>query len=215
MKKLMLTLLLTASLCGLLPQRTKAQSVADCIRQLALDYEKLAGLRDILGQMYRGYEVLSKGYSAVKGVAEGNFNLHEAFLDGLYLVSPAVRKYPPVRDIINDQAALVSEYRQAAGSFSRCGQFGPQDLTYIMQVYNLLISASLHNLDDLAMIITDSLLRMSDYERLTAIDRLYLESHNQLTYLRRFNDQASVIVRQREAVASNRQEMRRLYGIKP
>lgn len=208
-------ILLTAGLCGILPRQSKAQSVDDCIQQLILDYEKLASLKNILSQMYQGYEVLSKGYSAVKGVAQGNFSLHEAFLDGLYLVSPAVRKYPRITDIINDQATLVSEYRQASGSFSRSGRFKPDELTYMMTVYNNLVSASLQNLDNLVMIITDSQLRMSDAERLRAIDRLYHESHNQLTYLRRFNGQASAMVKQRALIEQDRQALHSIYGIKP
>ncbi|NVM67314.1 hypothetical protein FHW88_005635 [Mucilaginibacter sp. SG538B] len=215
MKKLIFMILLTAGLCGILPRQSKAQSVDDCIQQLILDYEKLASLKNILSQMYQGYEVLSKGYSAVKGVAQGNFSLHEAFLDGLYLVSPAVRKYPRITDIINDQATLVSEYRQASGSFSRSGRFKPDELTYMMTVYNNLVSASLQNLDNLVMIITDSQLRMSDAERLRAIDRLYHESHNQLTYLRRFNGQASAMVKQRALIEQDRQALHSIYGIKP
>ncbi|MFB0497434.1 hypothetical protein ABID99_003671 [Mucilaginibacter sp. OAE612] len=215
MKKLIFMILLTAGLCGMLPRQSKAQSVDDCIQQLILDYEKLASLKNILSQMYQGYEVLSKGYSAVKGVAQGNFSLHEAFLDGLYLISPAVRKYPRITDIINDQATLVSEYRQASGSFSRSGRFKPDELTYMMTVYNNLVSASLQNLDNLVMIITDSQLRMSDAERLRAIDRLYHESHNQLTYLRRFNGQASAMVKQRALIEQDRQALHSIYGIKP
>lgn len=215
MKKLIFTLLLTAGLCGMLPQPSKAQSVEDCIQQLILDYEKLASLKNILSQMYQGYAVLSKGYSAVKGVAQGNFSLHQAFLDGLYLVSPTVRKYPRITDIISDQTMLVSVYRQASGSYSRSGRFKPGELAYMMKVYNNLISASLQNLDNLAMIVTDSQLRMSDAERLSAIDRLYLESHNQLTYLRRFNDQASAMAKQRALTEQDRQALQSIYGFKP
>jgi hypothetical protein len=215
MKKIIGTVLLTAGLCGMLPQQSKAQSVEDCIQQLILDYEKLASLKNILSQMYQGYAVLSKGYSAVKGVAQGNFSLHQVFLDGLYLVSPTVRKYPRITDIIIDQATLVGEYRQASGAFNSSGHFNPDELAYMMKVYNNLISASLQNLDNLVMIVTDSQLRMSDAERLTAIDRLYLESHNQLTYLRHFNDQASAMEKQRAVTEQDRQALRSIYGIKP
>lgn len=215
MKKLIVTFLLTAGLCGMLPQQSKAQSVDDCIQQLILDYEKLASLKNILSQMYHGYEVLSKGYNAVKGVAQGNFSLHEAFLDGLYRVSPTVRKYPRITDIISDQATLVSEYRQASGSFSRSGRFKSDELAYMMAVYNNLVSVSLQNLDNLIMIITDSQLRMSDAERLTAIDRLYLENHSQLTYLQRFNDQASAMAKQRVTIEQDKQAVQSIYGIKP
>ena len=215
MKKIRLTLILGIGLTVVLPRESKAQSVADCIEQLVLDYEKLASLKNILSQMYQGYEVLSKGYGAVKGVAQRNFKLHEAFLDGLLLVSPNVRKYPRITDIINDQAALVSEFRQASGSFNSGGHFSPDELAYMMNVYNKLISAGLQTLGNLFLIVTDSQLRMSDAERLTAIDRLYLESHNQLTCLRKFNDQASAMAMQRAVTGQDKQELRTIYGIKP
>jgi hypothetical protein len=103
----------------IVPVSSRAQSIAQCLEQLSLDYQKLAGLKSILSQMYTGYEVISKGYNGVKDVSKGNFSLHEAFLDGLLVVSPTVRKYPKVTAIINDQATLVSEYQSASKSFKR------------------------------------------------------------------------------------------------
>jgi hypothetical protein len=89
------------------PVSLRAQSIAQDLEQLSLDYRKLAGLKSILKQMYTGYEVVSKGYGAVKDISKGSFSLHEAFLDGLMIVSPAVRQYPKVAGIINDQVMLV------------------------------------------------------------------------------------------------------------
>ncbi|WP_426582618.1 TerB family tellurite resistance protein [Mucilaginibacter sp. R-33] len=195
------------------PGNSRAQSVADCVQQLVLDYQKLASLKDILGQMYSGYSVLSKGYSAVKSVARGNFSLHEVFLDGLYLVSPAVRKYPRVTDIISDQAQLVREYKAAAAGFNQNAGFSPDELAYIMKIYNNLAGQSLKNLDALAMVVTDSQLRMSDAERLTAIYRLFLESRNQLSYLRKFTDQAKRIALQRTRETNERQALKKINGL--
>jgi hypothetical protein len=213
MKKIVITIIFSLGLAAATPLSSRAQSVADVIQQLVLDYQKLASLKNILGQMYTGYTVLSKGYGAVEDVAQGNFSLHEAFLDGLYLVSPTVRKYPRITDIINDQAQLVSEYKRASGAFHSDQQFSPDELAYMMTIYNNLISQSLKNLDDLSMIVTDSKLRMSDAERLTAIDRIYLESHNQLSYLRKFNDQASRISWQRSQGTADKQSVKSIYGI--
>lgn len=196
-----------------IPGISKAQSIADCIEQLTLDYEKLASLKSILRQMYQGYAVLSKGYNAVKDVSQGNFNLHKAFLDGLYLVSPAVREYPRITDIIGDQASLVSECRSASVTFHQDSHFNPDEIGYMMDVYNNLVNSSLKNLNDLAMVVTDSKLRMSDAERLTAIDRIYMESHDQLSYLRKFNDQAYRTALQRSREADDRRTLKNLYGI--
>lgn len=213
MKKFIITAVLCFGLAAGAPLSSRAQSMADVIRQLALDYQKLASLKNILGEMYTGYTVLSKGYGAVKDVAQGNFSLHEAFLDGLYLVSPTVRKYPRVRVIINEQAQLVNEYKSVSTAFHGDHNFNPDELAYMMAIYNNLVSQSLKNLDDLVMVVTDNQLRMSDAERLTAIDRIYQESHNQLSYLRKFNDQATRISWQRTQGTADRQSVKSIYGL--
>jgi hypothetical protein len=214
MKKLPIVLVIfffsTALIC---PAAGKAQSIAQDLQQLSLDYEKLAGLKKILSQMYTGYEVLNKGYGAIKDVSQGNFSLHEGFIDGLLIVSPAVRAYPRVADIINDQAMLVSEYQSAWTSFRQDKHFNPDEIGYMLTVYNNLISSSLKNLSDLTIIVTNSQLRMSDAERLAAIDRIFTASHGQLSFLRSFNDRNYRITVQRTREANDRQTIKTLYGI--
>jgi hypothetical protein len=213
MKKSMIALSICLLTAFVFPQAGKAQSIAQDLEQLSLDYQKLAGLKSILKQMYTGYEVLSKGYSAVKDVAQGNYSLHEAFIDGLFIVSPTVRAYPRIADIINDQAMLVSEYQSAWASFRQDKHFDPDEIGYMLTVYNNLMSNSLKNLSDLSMIITDSQLRMSDAERLAAIDRIFTGSRGQLSFLRSFNDQNYRVAVQRAREANDQQTIKNLYGI--
>src|SRR4051794_1427840 len=73
------------------------------IQQLILDIQKLNQFKSILSNMEKGYAGLSTGYGVVKGIAQGNFNLHEVFLNGLYLVSPAIRQYVRVADILTTE----------------------------------------------------------------------------------------------------------------
>jgi hypothetical protein len=214
MKKQLKILMMVSVLAIAVPVSSKSQSIADCIQQLTLDYQKLASLKSVLSQMYTGYNVLRKGYGAVRDVSQGNFSLHEAFLDGLFIASPTVRKYPRVADIINDQAMLVSEYKSAANSFRQGGHFNPDEISYMMDVYNNLVSASLKNLDDLSMVMSDNQMRMSDAERLSAIDRIYVDSKNELSYLRKFNGQAAQMAQQRGAHTADQQSINSLYGIK-
>src|SRR6476469_8862573 len=87
----------------------KAQTAE--IQQLLLDMQKLSALKGILNDMYKGYEIVSNGYDAIKNISEGNFNLHEAFLDGLLVVSPTVQNYKRIADIINDQLMILKEYK--------------------------------------------------------------------------------------------------------
>jgi len=197
----------------MLPE-VKAQSVADLLQQLALNYQKLAEMKKVLGQMYNTYSVLNNGYNSVKSVAEGNTELHRVFLDGLMKASPAVRKYPRAGDIIRDQASLISEYRQAYGMFRMNRRFSREEIDQMTRVYDQLVARSLENLSELTIVMTDSKLRMSDGERLTSIDNIYREGHEQLTFLRKFNDQVYRTSLMREKVDQDREQIRGLYYLK-
>src|SRR5689334_17359441 len=88
----------------------RANGQAQEVQQLLLNVEKLAQLKSILADLKKGYEIVSTGYSTIKNLSEGNFNLHQAFLDGLLQVSPTVRNYRRIADIIRSQISLVKEY---------------------------------------------------------------------------------------------------------
>jgi hypothetical protein len=207
--------LLVIGLITLAPIFSRAQSIAQCLEQLSLDYQKLAGLKSILSQMYTGYQVISKGYGAVKGVAQGNFTLNQAFLDGLYIVSPTVRKYPKIEQLISNQEMLVSEYHSAWSSYGNTQHFSPDEVGYIMDVFNNLVTQSLNNLSALTTVITDSQLRMSDAERLGMIDRLYEESKSQLSYLRSFNNRLYQTSLLRSQQTQDKNSVKSLYGLNP
>src|SRR5690606_24071312 len=97
----------------------KAQSKE--IQQLMLNYEKLTQLKNILTDMKKGYQVVSNGYTAIKDISEGNFNLHDAFIEGLLSVSPAIKNYKRVPDIIQYQKYIIREYKNAYKNFKLSG----------------------------------------------------------------------------------------------
>jgi preprotein translocase subunit YajC len=156
-----------------LPTRVRAQSQEAA--QLILNYEKLQQLEEILDNMYKGYKILTKGYNTIKDIAEGNFNLHQVFLDGLFAVNPSVRNYKRIPYIIQYQQFLVKEYKRAFNRFKNDPNLTVREIKYLENVYGSLFKQSLRNLDELLMIVTATKLRMSDEERLQAIDRIYLD----------------------------------------
>lgn len=118
-----------------------AQSVE--AQQLLLNVEKLAQLKQILSDLKKGYQIVSSGYNTIRNISQGNFNLHKAFLDGLLQVSPAVRNYKKVGDIIHYQVLIVKEYKNAFRRFKQDNNLNPQELDYIGKVYDNLFNQSL------------------------------------------------------------------------
>ncbi|MBO9674150.1 MAG: TerB family tellurite resistance protein [Sphingobacteriaceae bacterium] len=180
-------------------------------KQLLLNVEKLSQLKNILKDMKKGYEVLSTGYNTVRNISKGNFSLHEFFLDGLMLVSPEVRKYHKVADIIALQLKIVSEYKAAYRAFSASDSFSMEELDYLARVYGQLLEKSLDNLDELATVLTAGSLRMSDEERLRLIDRLFADTEDKLLFLRSFNSQTGQVYRARQREKDNLVGLKALY----
>jgi hypothetical protein len=195
MKKMKLIVCFLIFLLPFKPLTVSAQAFE--IEQLLLDVEKLAQLKQILQDMYKGYEILHKGYTAIKDISEGNFSLHKVFLDGLFAVSPTVQKYKRVADIINNQLQIIKEYKAAYNRFKEDKNFTIQEIEYMGKVYSNLFQESLKRLNELLMVITGGQLRMSDDERITAIDRIYSEVEDQVNFLRYFNSKAAVLSAQR------------------
>jgi hypothetical protein len=166
-------------------------------QQLILNVEKLAQLKKILSNMKKGYEIVSSGYNTIKDISKGNFNLHDAFLSALLQVSPTVKKYKRVADIISCQTQIVKEYKAAFKRFNSSNLFNSSELNYMSNVYSNLFNKSLQNLNELTIVITAGKLRMSDDERIAAIDRVYTEIADKLVFLRSFNNETNVLAVQR------------------
>lgn len=183
------------------------------VQQLLLNVEKLSQLKNILTDMKKGYVVVTNGYNTVKHISQGNFSLHEVFLDGLMLVNPEIRKYKRVGDIISYQKNILSEYKSAFNRFKDLENFNPQEIEYFGKVYQQLFRQSLDNLDELAMVITSSKLRMSDDERLQAIDRIFADTQDKLMFLRSFNKEASILSLQRQKEKADLKSVRQYYNL--
>lgn len=186
---------------------------SDEVQQLLLNIEKLAQFKKILKNMKNGYQIIFKGYTAVKDISQGNFNLHKTFLDGLMQVSPAVKKYKRIADIISYQLRISKEYKLAFNRFKEEKQFTVDEIDYLGKVYGNLFNESLKSLDELSMVITSGKLRMSDDERLQAIDKIYLAVEEQYSFLKEFTNNSNLLSLQRKAERAEIEMSRRLYGL--
>lgn len=209
MKRLLTVLIMLVGL--LFPSQAAAQSQE--MQQLILNIEKLAQFKQILTDMKKGYQILNGGYNVVKDLSKGNFSLHETFLDALMQVSPTVRKYKRVGEIIHYQLLLVKEYKAAFNRFRNSGNFNPEEITYLEKVYSKLFKESIRNLDELTSVISANTLRMSDDERLAAIDKVYADMQYKLSFLRNFNNNTSLLGIQRTKERNDINSMRSIHQV--
>ncbi|HLP36998.1 TerB family tellurite resistance protein [Lacibacter sp.] len=187
----------------------KAQ--AEEIQQLLLNLEKLAQFKKILQNMYDGFKLISNGYNAVKDISEGNFKLHKVFLDGLSDVSPAVKKYKRISDIIDYQLRIVNDSKKVLQQFKSDKQFSTVELNYMGTVYDNLIRQTLKHVEELLLVVTAGKLRMSDDERLAAIDRIFVSVESQYSFVREFSNSTRLLSLQRRSEQDQIDRMRLLH----
>lgn len=199
--------------CCLFFSSVKIQAQEYEIQQLLLDIEKLSQLKGILSDMYKGYQILSEGYGAIKDISEGNFNLHNDFLNSLLDVNPVIKNYKRVADIFYYETLIVKNASNAVNNFQASDMFSEGELNYISTVCNNVLNASAKNVEDLLTIITAQQLRMSDEERLAGIDRIYSEVQDKLLFLQHFNGGTSVLAAQRKNELWNIEKNKILFGL--
>lgn len=192
-------------------ERSAAQSVAQDIQQLVYDIEKLTQFKAVLSDMKTGYTILTQGYGQVKSITEGNFNLHSAFLNSLMAVSPAVRQYGRIADIISNQVMIVSECKSASGRFKAGGRFTAAELVYLNSVFSHLLSESADNLTNLADVLTAGKLRMGDADRLQAIDHIDDDTQSKLIFLRHLDNQVTLLQLTRQKALNEVNSLQKLY----
>jgi hypothetical protein len=207
-KKIVISLFLLAGL------KANAQTAtAQDLQQLILDMEKLTQLKNILSDMKTGYQIYNQGYGAISSISKGNFDLHSVYLHGLLMISPAVRHYSKVADIILEQASLIKEYKSAYANFTQSKSFSASELHYMSRVYSNLVNQSLQNLEELSNILMAGKLRMSDADRLKTIDGIEAGSSEKLAFLRRFDNQGVALSLQRSKDLNDANSLKQLYGI--
>ncbi|MFM9709652.1 hypothetical protein, partial [Streptomyces galilaeus] len=81
------------------------------------------------------------------------------------------------------------------------------------KVYGNLFNESLKSLDELSMVITSGKLRMSDDERLQAIDKIYLAVEDQYSFLKDFTNNTNMLSLQRKSEQAQIEMSRKLFGL--
>lgn len=170
MKTGFVSLVLGIFLAGF-PGRIHAQD--DEIQQLLLNVQKLEHLKEILESMKEKYQVLSQGYQQVNALSEGNFRMHEVFLNRLLQVNPKVKSYYRVSEIIRLQIQLVQAISASKNEIQLNGFLDGEELGQVLRVYSSFSASAFKNLEELTLLLSDGKLQMDDWERIQGIDRVY------------------------------------------
>ena len=135
------------------------------------------------------------------------------YFDGLWRIKAALAYYQKVKDIIEKQLQLVSEYKAAWALFKQDKNFTVDELDYMQQVYNGMMDESIKNLDQLSLVINAFVTQMSDAKRMEIINEVDHNLDENLNDIREFNNQNKMMSLQRASEKGDIETVKKLYGL--
>jgi hypothetical protein len=150
------------------------------VKQLLLNVEKLDQLRNILEQMKAKYQILAQGYQQIQQINQESFEIHSLFLDRLVKVNPQVRRYYKIAEILGMQVRLFEGMKQEVRGLNLNEMIVGEELQYLEKAFSGFRKNSWNNLEEMALILSDNQLQLTDSERIKGIDRIHLNMNRLL-----------------------------------
>lgn len=138
---------------------------------------------------------------------------YASYFEELKKVKEAISGYQQVKQIMQQQEMLVSEYKNAWTLFRKDSHFTPDEINYMTKVYSGVVDESLKNLDQLFLVINSFTMQMTDGKRLGIIHEVASHMDETLNDLRDFNRQNALLSLQRSRDEQEAARVKAMYGI--
>jgi hypothetical protein len=149
----------------------------------------------------------------IKDWVQKQKKLYEDYYQELWKVKSALAYYKRVKDIIEQQVAMVNEYKGAWALFKQDKNFTKEEIDYMYNIYSGMMDESLKNIDQLFMVVNAFATQMTDAKRLEIINTVADNVEQQYLDLKEFNNQNKMLSLQRASELGEIEYVKRLYGI--
>ena len=149
----------------------------------------------------------------ISGWLDKERNLYANYYQELAKVKKLLADYQMVKEVVNRQKQLLTEYRQASALFNRDPHFSAAERRYIGTIYEGILQESLRNLEAVTTAVTSISTQMDDADRWLRIDHAAKAIHINLDHLRQFNRQNTLLSLLRTRDDGDRSAVQRLYGL--
>lgn len=139
--------------------------------------------------------------------------LYSQYYDELKQVKTVLFYYHNIKDVIDQQAALIKEYKRVYTGVKLDKHFTPDEIEYIGKVYKGIMDESVRNIDQLMLVIKSFTTQMSDAQRLELINKAAIAMQQNFDNLKSFNEKNIQLAMQRGKDVRNITVVKKLYGI--
>jgi hypothetical protein len=126
------------------------------------------------------YQILAQGYQQIQQINQESFEIHSLFLDRLVKVNPQVRQYYKIAEVLGMQVRLFEGMKQEFRGLNLNEMIAGEELQYLEKAFSGFRKNSWNNLEEMALILSDNQLQLTDSERIKGIDRIHLNMNRLL-----------------------------------
>ena len=188
MKKVLFCLCVILSLHAAVEAQEDIQAM---LKQIAL-------LGVYVKDLENAIDIAKEGLTTIGEIKNGEFNLHSLFFSSLQKLNPSVAKYSRIAEIISDQLAIVSNFKNLIKRLNSSGRMTTSEITYISSVYDNISRECTKSLNDLISVTTDGKLEMTDDERVRRIDGIWAGMKDKYAFTQDFTTRVDKLSSERD-----------------
>ncbi len=151
----------------------------------------------------------------ISGWVERQRKLYDDYFQELKKVKDALTYYHRIKDIIENQVAMVKEYKAAWALFRQDRNFSADELTYMSEVYAGMLGESTKAIDQMLIVVNAFATQMTDAARMEIINTAADDMEKGFMDLKEFNNLNKLVSLQRAAARGEIEYIKRLYGLTP
>lgn len=149
----------------------------------------------------------------ISGWTEKQRSLYDGYYQELWKVKSTIAYYQRIKQLSQDQFALVREYQRAWRLLRSDQHFRSQELSEMSRVYVGILDASAKNLEQVLLIINPGQTQMTDQQRLEAINLACDRFDENFSDLKQYNTQNIMLSLHRSKGLHEINTIKKYYGI--
>jgi hypothetical protein len=178
--------LLCAGFC-ICPIINQAQTFAEWWQQkkTRIQYlqQQAAALSALKKTAEKGYQIAEEGIQNIRELKDDEFGLHSSYFHSLEVASSAATNSPELSACLSRLRSLLNLISDKLHAYSADPISMPDDLIFIKRVFNYAMAQLQENVQHLLIQVTDYQLKMTEGERLLAIQSIEEEIQKQYEFI--------------------------------
>lgn len=158
--------------------------------------KQIAELQSYIELARKGYGIVSDGLNFIGDLKNGTFGLDKDYFSSLNNISPAVKKDNNIANTIALQTSINGLYNKAKQD-EQSAYLSSSEQSYIQKVWSNLLDKCSDDITQLDNLTTAGNYKMTEDERLQAIDKVYNDMQDKSAFAGSFYNETKVLINQR------------------